>query len=262
MRTAVFQFGSTENIDDNFAAIKRGISQAVARKVRLLVFHECAACGYPPTETPDIGQIDFGLLQRRIEEIKDLAKRHELFIAVGTILRTGHERSNSILLINPQGAVAGSYAKRALWGWDMNHFTKGGSLGIFDIDGVRVGFRICFEVRFPEYFRELFREKVDLCFVCFSDTSEKEAPGRYALIQSHLRTRAAENVMTIISVNSTSHCQTAPTAVFDIDGGIVMQAPEGKEHLMVYDYEKPEIGFGARGRIENALRAMQDNLPN
>ena len=44
--------------------------------------------------------------------------------------------------------------------------------------------------------------------------------------------------MTVISVNSIS------------------EAPPGEEHLLIYDYLKPKIGYGAKGRIENSLIAM------
>ena len=38
---------------------------------------------------------------------------------------------------------------------------------------------------------------------------------RYNLLKGHLQTRAVENVMTVIAVNSISQYQTAPTAFFD-----------------------------------------------
>ncbi|NLM35069.1 MAG: hypothetical protein GX206_06470 [Clostridiales bacterium] len=82
-------------------------------------------------------------------------------------------------------------------------------------DDIKVGFRICFEVRFPEYFRELFKE----------------------------------NVMTVISVNSTSYYQTSPTAVININGNVLNEVPRNMEYLMVYEYQKPAIGFGEEGRI-------------
>ena len=51
MRVAVFQFNCSDSISDNHDAIKRAIINASEYKVRLLVFQECATCGYPPVET-------------------------------------------------------------------------------------------------------------------------------------------------------------------------------------------------------------------
>lgn len=145
----------------------------------------------------------------------------------------------------------GYYDKMALWGWDMDNFVRGTKPGIFEIDGIKVGFRICFDVRFPEPFRDLYRQNADLCFVCFSDTQKAPSPQRYQTIKARLITRAMENVMTIVSVNSISNCQTAPTAVFDYNGAVKCETEIGREELLVYDFEKAEIGFGERGRMEN-----------
>ncbi len=256
MKIGVFQFSSGANIETNLEAIDRAINQAAAENVHLLVFHECAACGYPPVETPNINEIDYVVLDKLFNQVCQLAKENKMYIALGTIRQESEKRYNSIRVISPEGTLIGDYDKRAQWGWDLNHFEKGTSLGIYDIDGIKVGFRICFEVRFPEYFRELFIEKAELCFVSFSDVSEQNSPERYNIIKSHLITRAVENVMTVVSVNSISNFQTAPTAVFDINGSIAFEAPQNIEYLLVYDYQKPEIGYGAKGRIENSIIAM------
>lgn len=260
MRIAVFQFASSDNIDQNFEAIKRAVGQASENNVRLLVFHECACCGYPPIEMPDLNELDFDKLEESIKDVRHLAKIHDMYIVLGTIKRIDGKNYNSMLLINPNGEISGSYEKRALWGWDLENFTKGNSLGIFEIDDIVISFRICFEIRFPEYFRELFKQKVQLCFVSFSDVSEHDIPARYDILKSHLITRAVENVMTVVSVNSISNFQTAPTAVFDINGGIIKEAPKNEEYLLVYDYAVPEIGYSANGRIQNSIDALKGNL--
>jgi len=252
LRIAVYQFASSADIAQNHESIKNAITQAAAQGVRLLVFQECAACGYPPVERANTAGIAFELLDKQLEELKTLANIHDMYIALGTIRKDNGNCYNSIVLINPDGVVAGCYDKRALWGWDADNYTEGTGLGIFTIDGVKIGFRICFEVRFPEYFRELYAENVPLCFVSFcdvSDASDAQAAERYELIKAHLRTRAAENVMTVVSISSATAAQTAPTSVIDQNGGLVAEAPRHETHLLVYDYLTPEINFGMRGRM-------------
>lgn len=144
-------------------------------------------------------------------------------------------------------------------GWDLDNFAKGETLGIYQIDDILVGFRICFEVRFPEYFRELFKSNVQLCFVSFCDVSEQDSLVRYNIIKSHLITRAVENVMTVISANSISQYETAPTVVIDPNGCVVSEAPRNQEYLLVYDYNTPTIDFGAKGRIHNSLELLEEN---
>lgn len=250
MKIGVYPFASTNNIADNLSRISSAIGQAAKEHVRLLVFHECALCGYPPVET-SIDEIDNAEVESALAKISALAERHHMFIAVGTVRMEEGKRFNSIVLYDDGGRRIGHYDKMALWGWDQDNFKRGTSQGLFEIDGIKVGFRICFDVRFPELFRALYRQKADICFVCFSDTQTVPSPQRYQTIKAHLITRAMENVMTVVSVNSISNCQTAPTAVFDWNGTVRCEAETGRELLLVYDFERPEITFGERGRLEN-----------
>ena len=254
MRIGAFQLGASDNLQENHNKITAAIEQAAKEKVRLLVFQECATCGYPPVERPDVKSIDFVALQNNAGKIADLALLHDMYIAIGTITKRDDCFYNSIHLIGPNGKTLGIYDKRALWGWDtemLSNFRRGSSKGIFSIDGLNVGFRICFEVRFPEYFRELYKENVQLCFVSFNDVNDQDNPERYNLIKAHLQTRAVENIMTVVSVNSTAKFQTAPTAVIDHNGSVVLEAPNNSEHLMVYEYAEPKPDFGMQGRRAN-----------
>lgn len=253
MKVGVFQFCAGSGVSANFEAIERAIRAASEGGVRMLVFQECAACGYPPIETPDAARIDHDAMDAGIESVRRLAKRHDMYIALGRIRREANLSFNSLQLIDPRGETLGYYDKRARWGWDLDNFEKGESPGIFEIDGIRIGLRICYEIRFPEYFRELFRADVELCFVSFCDVAESDVRERRDIISAHLRTRAAENIMTVVSVNSISQHQAAPTAVFDVNGCVVAEAPADVEYLLIYDHRAPALDFSARGRMHNAL---------
>ena len=250
LRVGVYPFASTDNIRHNLAKICGAIRQAGEEQVRLLVFHECALCGYPPIETR-MERISPKETARALEQIASLAGECRLYAAVGAVRFEGDKRCNSVLLFDDSGRPAGCYDKRALWGWDSENFSRGSRPGLFTIDGFRVGFRICFDVRFPEPFRELYREGADLCAVCFSDTQKEPSPARYQTIKSHLVTRAMENIMSVVSVNSLSGFQTAPTAFFDWNGSVLLEAEPDSERLLLYDIEKPDITFGVKGRMVN-----------
>ncbi len=125
------------------------------------------------------------------------------------------------------------------------------------IDDVRLGFRICYEVRFPEYFRELFREKVEIACVSFCDVEKEPNPARYELIKSHLITRAVENAMYVLSVNSISAYQTAPTCLIDPDGKVIEIAPPEEEYLLTFEYERSGSNFGRDGRILHSKELLR-----
>lgn len=252
MRIGVYQFASSGDVERNLTKILAAMKEAALQKVRLLVFHECALCGYPPVETT-IDKIDGSRkeLEKALCRISESAARNGIYTTVGTVRYEGEKRYNSMTLFDDKGREQGHYDKSALWGWDLDHFAREEEEGIFVVDGLRIGLRICFDVRFPECFRKLYRKQVSLCFVGFSDTARAESPERLAIIRSHLITRAVENVMTVVSVNSTGNYQTAPTAVFNQNGKVVQEARPGQEELMIYDYSTPPMDFGMEGRAVN-----------
>ncbi|MCB2179768.1 carbon-nitrogen hydrolase family protein [bacterium] len=253
MKIGVFQFSNSGEVHENLDSIFRGIKEAAIQNVRLLVFQECALCGYPPIEVESRDAIDFQAMAQAMETIQDAAQAHEMYIAVGLIRKEGAAYYNSTGVISPTGQI-GYYDKRALWGWDVANFIPGENSGIFEIDGLPVAFRICFDVRFPETFRDCFMAGVPLCFVSFCDVENEPNPERYDRLKAHLVTRAVENIMTVVSVDSISQYQTAPTAMFNPNGYMFKEAPLNQETLLVHDFTLPEISFGMKGRIENSRR--------
>ncbi|MGN1249004.1 MAG: carbon-nitrogen hydrolase family protein [Candidatus Spyradocola sp.] len=251
MRIAMYPFASGADVGKNLQVMLRAMELAATQGAELLVFHECALCGYPPIEC-DMRKMDWAQLDDALERVAQRAAQLELRTAVGTARREAGKRYNSVILFDADGSRMGQYDKTALWGWDEENFAPGSQPGLFDIGGLRVGFRICFDVRFPEVFRPLFDAQADLCVVCFSDTSAAPDPERMEIIRAHLRTRAVENVMTVASVNSLSRCPTAPTAVFDPDGRV--RCEQVGEGLLVCDVENTELDFGRRGRRVNRER--------
>ena len=252
MKVAAFQFHGSGDVKENLLAIERGIEKGSKENVRFLMTQECALCGYPPVERDRISSIDFEMVADAIARIKELAAKNNMYIGLGTIIPDNGIFFNSIALFSPHQENLASYSKRALWGWDAENFTRGISNGIYTIDELKIGIRICYEVRFPEYFRELFKEYVQIAFVSFCDISVKPDPRRYEIIKSHLVTRAVENAMYVISVNSIAKCQTAPTCLVDPDGNVLAVAPNDREYLLTFDMVNPESNFGRDGRIKHS----------
>ncbi len=249
MNIGVYQFEVSDNLNENMTHIKSAVNKATSNDVNLLILPECALTGYPK-ETYTIKEIDFQWVERSINDLEKLASDSNLHVVVGTAEYSEGKYYNSAVLIKPGKKAETIYRKRALWGWDMDNFSSGEiGDGIVEIDGFRVGVRICYEVRFPEYFRELYRKNVVCAAVLFCDTSTDDSMERFDLIKAHLRTRAVENVFPILSVNSATKSQTAPTMAIDQNGSVVSELPRHNEELLIYELEKgTQISFAAKGR--------------
>lgn len=260
MRIGAYQFAASGNIEENMGKIREAVARAKAESVRLLVFPECALTGYPPEKVKSASQVDFFALDESFRALQKLSDENDMCFLVGSVTKSGGSLLNSAVLFRLGGrAGEEAYSKRALWGWDLDNFIAGAGGGVWEIDGFRFGVRICYEVRFPEFFRELYREKVDFAVVMFSDVSEGNDLNRYELIKAHLRTRASEMVLPLLSVADCSRYQTAPTAAFDNDGNVVSELPRNMDGLLVYELERKELSFSARGRktVADALLRMK-----
>jgi len=262
IRVGSFQFAAGRDIARNVAAIERGIALASRAGVRLLLTQECGLCGYPPVERDGVASLDQGAQRAAFEFVARLAQRHDLFVVVGMITAYGARSRNSICLIGPDGTARQTYHKRALWGWDVGTFEQGDAAGICDVDGIRVGLRICYEVRFPEYFRELFVEKVDLALVALSNVGDAAKQGRTEVYRAHLVSRASENAMWVLSANSTSQAQFAPSCLVDPDGDVKAECRADQEDLLAQTIEIGEPGFAREGRIalSKALTARESGI--
>jgi len=191
-------------------------------------------------------------LPAEVEWVEFKEAKNNMYIGLGTIIPDNGKYFNSIALISPHQDNLPSYSKRAHWGWDAENFTQGISSGIYKIDELKIGIRICYEVRFPEYFRELFKESVQIAFVSFCDISNEPDPERYEIIKSHLVTRAVENAMYVMSVNSSTKHQTAPTCLIDPDGNTLAVAPRDGEYLLTFELTDLGSSFGRDGRIKHS----------
>lgn len=259
MIIGAYQFPLCGNVLRNLEFIKTAITEAAAKRARLLLLPECALAGYPGEDPKTIEGIDFAAAQDGICEIEALSAAYDISILCGTVERVGETCYNSALLFSPNKHVKTLYRKRALWGWDLDHFSPGADeSGIVEIDGFRIGVRICYEIRFPEYFRELFRQQTDCAVVLFCDQSYEDSKERYDLILSHLRTRAVENVFPLVCVNSCADFQTAPSAAIDEDGVLQCELPRHQAGLLLFDLERKEtLSFSAQGRKRVSSKLVQ-----
>lgn len=248
MRICAYSFPVSGSLDRNLETIQRAAERGAALGVSLLLFPECALTGYPPRDMESPARVDFDRLASACRDLEALSREKEICLVVGSVTKEDGAYHNSALIFLP-GRRPAIYHKRALWGWDRDHFRPGGETGIFGWQGLKIGVRICYEVRFPEFFRELYRAGTDLNLLLFYDVADRDDPERYALLRAHIQTRAVENVTYFLSANATAPFQTAPAMLCGRSGQVLAEGTRNRENLLTYDLDLPPLDFGEEGRV-------------
>ena len=137
MRVGTFQFGASNNVEENKHAILRGMELASEKNVRFLITQECGLCGYPPIETDSFDKINFVAVEKALIGIKQHAIKSNVYVGIGSVIHSGSGKYyNSIELITPNGMKLLPYHKKALWGWDRESFKPGIEPGIYCPNGI------------------------------------------------------------------------------------------------------------------------------
>lgn len=201
----------TADLDANFRSISRAIRRAAAEGARLLVLPECAISGYPPLHHGSISDIDTLRIAEMNGEICEMARRHSIWVVLGTILMSSSGLLNSALVISDEGEIVGRQDKLHLMSGDREFFAPGVGAQVFDIAGMPVGVLVCYDVRFPEASRYL-RESGAQVVVYILNACGGET-WKLPVLEGTFRCRAAENSCFVMAVNAAGPLQMATSRI-------------------------------------------------
>lgn len=258
MRIAAYQFSVTADIETNLNIMLAAIERASHKGIRLLVMPEYALSGSPFYAGASLYPIDKERLASSILRLQRAAQKNDLYLVAGSTIQAKACEYNAALFFTPEGTEPQYYIKRALWGEEMGYFRKENTPGVFMVDDLKVGVRICYEIRFPGFFAELYKERTDLNLVLFHDVSGMQDGQRYALQRSHLLTRACENIVQTLSVNTCERWQCAPTAFYNHEGSLVKELNRHRPGFLTVDFERPLASLSSIGR-RNVIREWEES---
>jgi predicted amidohydrolase len=155
------------DVAENTARTTAALRTAAADGADLVVLPELVATGYVldrdalwarAESTADPGPV----LSAWSEEARALG----ITVVGGLAERDGDRLFNSVVVIRPDGAIAGTYRKLHLFGRERLVFTPGDlGLPVFEVGGIRLGVVVCYDLRFPETVRIHALRDVDLVAV-------------------------------------------------------------------------------------------------
>ena len=185
----------------------------------------------------------------KIEEIKkyqNFAKENNVNIILGSVALESNlqnKTTNTCFIINRNGTIVGRYDKIHLYKVNKPDFKldegedtiAGNSLGLFELDNVKVGVGICFDLRFSEYFRELTKNGAQIIFLPSHFRKNTGAIAWNVLT----RARAIENQVYFCAVDQTGEDLCADTKVISYDGE-VLKSLNDEEGILTIDLDLEE----------------------
>ncbi|MDN7560715.1 carbon-nitrogen hydrolase family protein [Burkholderia orbicola] len=184
-RAAVVQtLAKLGDIDANIELVERYTEEAARQGANLVVFPECMNSGYLFDSAEHCRQLAESLDGVYCSALRELCRRHNIFIASGFTERDDNGLAyNSALLFNARGELICHYQKQFLATHDQNWFevgTKGNP--VVDTELGRIGLLICFDGRIPEIARCLAAQGaeivLDMANFFVMDQAEMWVPAR------------------------------------------------------------------------------------
>lgn len=204
--------------------IRSALRAAHDAGARLVVFPEASYPGYvvpergPVRTTPSV--------REAVAAIAQHARRYRMTVVIGVVQNRSRALYNVALVIEPDGSVAGSYAKTCLWSQDHRWFRAGRSPRIIPTSCGPIGIMICADGRYPEIARSLAAGGARL--ICDPTAWVGWGPSydRIPNLQADcmLRVRAAENGIWIAAADK---CGSEREAVV-YAGKSQIVSPEGR----------------------------------
>ncbi|HUU29896.1 MAG TPA: carbon-nitrogen hydrolase family protein [archaeon] len=240
-RVGCAQIGVTDSVQANLEKIIAYIHKADSQGVKILLFPETALSGYRPFHYKDKPFPAKEVLEEGLERVCRQARETGLILVLGTTAYEEDGLYNIVYFIDGQGEIRASYSKAH--GTGGKYFKAGKTLSTFEFGGMKFGMEICYDARFPEAWRIQALEGADVIF------HVSHAAGgdswKIPVWEAHLRSRAAENGIWVVSCNAAGPIQAGKSYIIDPDGLLVAESNQEKEELIMglVDLSRPSRGI-------------------
>lgn len=230
-------------VASNIEKMGRFVEQAAAQGVQLLCFPELATTGYNPQLLGDrFAQLALTGDGPELAPLREAAREHDMWLVVPMAERRTLPGLpyNSAVVIDPQGRVAGSYAKAHLFAGERHWFRQGSEVSLFTGDFGTFGVLICYDAGFPELSRRLALAGAELLLL----PSAWRVQDR-RMWELNIAQRALENTLFFAGVNRVGREGDlhlfGNSQVADPWGRVVAEAPIDEEELLVVQLDLDQV---------------------
>jgi predicted amidohydrolase len=254
MKVGAAQIRVSADIQKNLEKTALYVEEARRKRLDLVVFPECSLTGYQPHMKA--APPGFGEVQEALDRVRALAREARVSLVIGASRPQCGKLFNSSIAISRSGRVANTYDKLHLMPEEKRCYAPGMGVDVFRLERVPVGMQICLDQRFPEGWRLLAARgaRVVTHMVYMKDRSwgwKKE------VIEAHVRSRAAENGVFVVSANVAFSPVNHASMVVGPDGVVISRASSGGEQMVCAEIDAKRAGHsflrGRRGDIFGRL---------
>lgn len=234
MKVTLVQMDSTKTREENENNAIKFMKEAVDQKSDLICLSESFVYWGKETSNRRTTLKD-------IEKYKNFAKENNVNIVLGSVSlidENSDKTTNTCFVIDRSGEIVCRYDKKYMYKVNKEDLVvdetqrtiPGKELGIFELDGIKMGVGICFDLRYPEYFRELIKSGVEIIFL---PSHFRKSTGELAWNILN-RARAIENQVYFCACNQTGEGNCGNTQIISYDGKILSNI-ESEEGIITYD---------------------------
>lgn len=259
-RAACAQIFVTGDVEVNTQKYLDFIRQADEAGADLVVFPEASLSGYGPEHFRDSEMPSRKVLEAALGKVRNAAREHSIWVIAGTSNWRDGGLYNDIIMIDDTGEVRSTYAKVQLTGGDKQYYQPGMELKAYSAGAMQYGMQICFDIRFPEPWRVQALMGARVIF------HAAQACGNHSwkipVWEGHLRSRAAENGIWVVSCNAAGPIQMGKSYIIDPDGLLVAESNQDSEELitgMVDLSKQNRVGVDTRRTDLYRLLPVDDN---
>jgi predicted amidohydrolase len=238
LRVAACQFPVTADVAANGRHVRRLMARAAAGGAQLALFPEAALSGYGGFHFRSFAGYDWDCLRAETLAVRAASAEARLWALVGSAHRLSprEKPTNCLYLVEPRGRIADRYDKRMCTDDDRRVYTPGSRAVSFRLGGVRCGVLICYDGCYPELYASYRAAGVQLVLHAFHNAG---FDGKNILDEykpALIRTRAADNALWVVAVNSSLRHSCWPSCVARPDGSIAAALRRHATGVLFHDF--------------------------
>jgi predicted amidohydrolase len=214
----------------NLEKILQFIQRADSLEVDVLVFPETALSGYASVDFRDTPFPSKEVLNEALDRVREAARETGMWVIIGTSAVEQDGLYNMLYLIDEFGEIRASYAKTHLTTDDDGIYQPGKIVKAYSVDGLVFGMQICFDLRFPEPWRIQALQGARVIF--HGSYAAGSSSWKLPVMEGHLRSRAAENGVWVVSCNKAGPVQMQKSYIIDPNGLVMAESNQDNEELI------------------------------